>query len=147
MEGLLFLIILVVASLLRGKARQGRQPPPPRPRRPVLDPEREESREDTDFFPPERPARKRVTFDDSIFRFPGREPDKPRARREKPPEVKDHEIKAPGRVKRAAVRFPQAGQGKLQNLFFEDREELARGIILTEVLGPPLSKRKKRGFV
>lgn len=146
MEGLLFLIILVVASLLRGKARQGRQPPPPRPRRPVLDPEGEESREDTDFFPPERPARKRVLFDDTLYKF-GREPARPRARREKPPEVKDPEIKAPGRVKPAALRFPQAGQGKLQNLFFEDREELARGIILTEVLGPPLSKRKKRGFV
>ena len=149
MEGLFFFIILIVFSLLRGGARQRRQQqqtPPPRPRRPVLDPGAEEPREDRSPFPPARPARQRVLIDENIYRFPKKESVRPKAPkyREEPSPIEAEEIAAP--EMQALDSSPKAGRAK-EHVLFKERSDLARGIILAEVLGPPLSKRKKRGFV
>ncbi len=144
MEGLLFLVILVVASLLRGGARQKRQaPPPPRPRRPMLDPETQGGQEP---FPVPRPARRTIFTEDSIYMFPKKkkEPASPAPQRDSA-RKRAEEKPAPVREARERLSAPvkQEGFGDL----FKDRNDLARGIILAEVLGPPVSKRKNRGFI
>jgi hypothetical protein len=140
MEGFIFFVILVVFSLLRGGAKGKRQPqaPPMRPQRPTL----EAGPEPSGPAPAARPAR-RTIFDEAIYMFPKQRiaPDPAPVKRQEPvaadPVVmREEPQKAPGHVPKCRVR------GLLQ-----DRDELARGIILAEVLGPPLSKRKDRGFI
>lgn len=157
MEGLLFIIILVVFNLLRSAGRQKQQqqrkaPPPPRPPRTFLDVEPEpelesEPRPRLDRDEPPQPearpgtGRRRIFLED--FRFPRKEEVKAPAFREEPAAIEKQEI---GVKRMTPSPAPTAAPDKRLELF-KAKSDLARGIILAEVLGPPLSKRKKRGFV
>jgi hypothetical protein len=143
LEGFIFFVILVVFSLFRGSARQKRQQPAPpvRPRRPTLEGEPQET---PGPGPAARPVRRNI-FDETIYMFPKQRkaPDPAPVEREEPV-VKRKEPVVVREVPERALSHGQAG--RMQGLF-QDRNELARGIILAEILGPPLSKRKKRGFI
>jgi hypothetical protein len=144
LEGMIFLVILVVASLLRGSARQkGRQPAPPmRPKRPTLEAGPQQT---SGPAPASRPGRRNI-FDETIYMFPKKrvERDPDPVQRQEPVETKRRDPAATKEEPKAAPVCVQEGRGLG---LFQDRDELARGIILAEVLGPPLSKRKKRGFI
>ena len=143
MEGFIFFVILVVFSLLRGSARQKRQQqaPPMRPKRPTLEGEPQET---PGPGPAARPVRRNI-FDETIYMFPKQRkaPDPAPVKRQEPVKAERRAPAAREEPKAAPVCVQKSrGQG-----LFQDRDELARGIILAEILGPPLSKRKKRGFI
>jgi len=109
-----------------------------------MEPEARGAREEQAPLSRPRPALQRVFIDENIYRFPRKETLKLPAEQPSPIEVEDLSVTESGEVP-SRPGFDTDRERKA--LFFKDRKDLARGIILAEVLGPPLSKRKKRGFV
>ncbi len=128
MEPIVIFIILVVVSLLRSggkKQQQQKGVPRPRPKRPIL--------EFPDFTPekrvvPERkPAQKEVYREEAGYQQVGKASRTGR----------DEDF---GEV----IKLEEDTGTSLGFNFFASRDDLARGIIMAEVLGPPVSRKKRR---
>lgn len=144
MESLIFLAILVVFSLLRGGGKQKRQAPPgQRPQRPTLETEPKRS---PGPAPTSRPARRTIFSDDTVYMFPKQRkaPEPVPLQREEIFEPIREEPVMPADEVQKSPCYVQEGSG---HGLFKEKNELVRGIILAEILGPPLSKRKNRGFI
>ncbi len=128
MEPIVFFIILVVASLLRsgGKKGQQRDVAKPRPKRPFLEFPQVTSEE-------EMAARKKEIASKYTRK------DSQQVRQvQKPPTYRG----GLGEV----IKLEEDQSPVPELSLFNSREDLAKGIILAEVLGPPLSRKKRRGF-